>query len=262
MLICPVCSGELIKTDNTYKCDKNHSFDMAKEGYVNLLSGKHKAGELIGDNRDMAKARRLFLETGHYDFLADSICSHINKNDNVLDISCGEGYYTDYFRRQTGACVSGFDISKEMIRLAAKKYKGTFFFVANIARIPVKDESVDVAVQICAPFSEKEFARILKKDGKLLSVVPGRKHLWEMKEVLYSTPYENNKDDTVYESLILTDEATVKSTIMLSAPEEIMSLFAMTPYYYRTSDEDKAKLGSLPYLETQAEFTIRTFTRR
>ncbi len=262
MLICPVCSGELIKTENTYKCDKNHSFDRAKEGYVNLLSGKHKAGELIGDNRDMAKSRRLFLEKGHYDFLAQSICSQINKNDNVLDISCGEGYYTDYFRRKTGAQVSGFDISKEMIKLAAKKYKETFFFVANIARIPVKDESIDTAVQICAPFSEKEFARILKKDGKLLSVVPGRKHLWEMKKVLYKTPYENNEDDTVYESLILTDEITVNNTISLNSSEEIMSLFAMTPYYYRTSAQDKEKLAGLSVLETQAEFKIRVFTRR
>lgn len=262
MLICPVCSGELIKTENTYKCDKNHSFDRAKEGYVNLLSGKHKAGELIGDNRDMAKSRRLFLEKGHYDFLAQSICSQINKNDNVLDISCGEGYYTDYFRRKTGAQVSGFDISKEMIKLAAKKYKETFFFVANIARIPVKDASIDTAIQICAPFSEKEFARILKKDGKLLSVVPGRKHLWEMKKVLYKTPYENNEDNTVYGSLILTDEITVNNTISLTSSEEIMSLFAMTPYYYRTSARDKEKLAGLSELETQAEFKIRVFTRR
>lgn len=262
MLICPVCSNELVKNENTYKCKLNHSFDTAKEGYVNLLSGRHKAGELIGDNRDMAKARRLFLEKGHYDFLAESICSQINKNDNVLDISCGEGYYTDFFRRKTGACVSGFDISKEMIKLAAKKYKETFFFVANIARIPVTDESIDCAIQICAPFSEKEFARILKKDGKLLSVVPGKRHLWEMKKVLYKTPYENNEDDTQYETLVVTDEITVNNTIRLTSSEEIMSLFAMTPYYYRTSDKDKAKLSSMSELETQAEFRIRVFKKR
>ena len=210
----------------------------------------------------MAKARRLFLETGHYDFLAESICKEIKKSDNVLDICCGEGYYTDFFRRKTGASVSGFDISKEMIKLAAKKYKETFFFVANIARIPVKDESTDIAVQICAPFSEKEFARILKKDGKLLSVVPAGKHLWEMKDVLYEKPYKNNEDDTQYAGLILTDEITVSNTIRLSSSEEIMSLFAMTPYYYRTRAEDKEKLRSLDSLSTRAEFTIRVFKRR
>ena len=158
MLICPVCGKTLVRNEKSYVCTDNHSFDTAKEGYVNLLSGKHKAGELIGDNRDMAKARRLFLEKGYYDFLAESLCGKIKKDSVVLDISCGEGYYTDFFRRSTGASVYGFDISKEMIKLAAKKYKEVTFFVANIARIPVSDESVDTAIQICAPFSEKEFA--------------------------------------------------------------------------------------------------------
>lgn len=262
MLICPVCSCELLKIDKTYKCGLNHSFDTAKEGYVNLLSGRHKAGELIGDNRDMAKARRLFLETGHYDFLADAVCACIDKNDNVLDISCGEGYYTDYFRRQTGASVSGFDISKEMIKLAAKKYKETFFFVANIARIPLADECIDKAVQICAPFSEKEFTRILKKDGILLSVVPGKRHLWGLKEVLYETPYENNEDDTCYELFEKTETITVSNNAVINGNDVIMSLFAMTPYYYKTSDADKKKIEGLSLLETVLEFEIRVFKKK
>ncbi len=262
MLICPVCSAELIKTEKSYRCELNHSFDTAKEGYINLLSGRHKAGELIGDNRDMAKARRLFLETGHYDFLADSICNYIDRNDNVIDISCGEGYYTDYFRRITGASVCGFDISKEMIKLAAKKYKETFFFVANIARIPVKDESIDKAVQICAPFSEKEFARILKKDGILLSVVPGKRHLWGLKELLYETPYENNEDDTEYESFVKTETLTVRNNVVINGQDTIMSLFAMTPYYYKTGEADKKKIENLSSLETELEFDIRIFRKK
>ncbi len=262
MLICPVCSNELSKIGNTYKCPLNHSFDTAKEGYVNLLSGRHKAGELIGDNRDMAKARRLFLETGHYDFLAENICKYIDKSNTVLDICCGEGYYTDFFRRKTGASVSGFDISKEMIKLAAKKYKETFFFVANIARIPIADESIDRAVQICAPFSEKEFARILKKDGIMLSVVPGKRHLWGLKELLYETPYENNEDVTEYEEFIKTETVTVRNNAVINGNDVIMSLFAMTPYYYKTSEADKKKIENLSVLETELEFDIRIFKKK
>ena len=85
-LICPVCSERLSLNERCYRCNNNHSFDVAKEGYVNLLSGKHKAGELIGDNRDMARARRTFLEKGYYDFLADELCKYINQNDKLLDI--------------------------------------------------------------------------------------------------------------------------------------------------------------------------------
>lgn len=262
MLICPVCSEKLTKTERLYTCENFHSFDMAKEGYVNLLTGKHKAGELIGDNRDMARARRTFLEKGYYDFLADALCDYIRQGDKLLDISCGEGYYTDYMRRKTGADVFGFDISKEMIRLAAKKYKEVEFFVANIAKIPVKSESVDVAVQICAPFSEKEFARILKKDGILLSVVPGKRHLWGLKELLYENPYENNEDTTEYEYLKKADCVTVKKTVTLPGQDEIMSLFAMTPYYYKTGERDRLKLQNKNSLTTELEFIIRKFVKK
>lgn len=262
MLICPVCGEKLTKTERLYKCEKSHSFDMAKENYVNLLTGKHKAGELIGDNRDMARARRTFLEKGYYDFLADALCDYIKKDDKLLDISCGEGYYTDYMRKKTGAEVFGFDISKEMIRLAAKKYKQVEFFVANIAKIPVNSESVDVAVQICAPFSEKEFARILKKDGFLLSVVPGKRHLWGLKEVLYENPYENNEDNAEYEHLEITESVIVKDTVTLTGQEEIMSLFAMTPYYYKTGEKDRLKLQSVKNIETPLEFVIRKFVKK
>ncbi len=262
MLVCPVCFSELVKTEKSYKCRQNHSFDMAKEGYVNLLSGRHKAGELIGDNRDMAKARRTFLEKGYYDFLAEALSERISGNDKVLDISCGEGYYTDFFRRSSGASVYGFDISKEMIKLAAKKYKDITFFVANIARIPVKDESVDTAIQICAPFCEKEFARILKKDGCLYSVVPAKKHLWGLKDFLYEKPYENNEDDTEYDLLRKVSEETVSSFVTLRGNEEIMSLFAMTPYYYKTGEKDKLRLENAEKIETQLEFVIRKFVRR
>ena len=262
MLICPVCGEKLTKNERTYICEKSHCFDTAKEGYVNLLTGKHKAGELIGDNRDMARARRTFLEKGYYDFLADELCKYINKNDNLLDISCGEGYYTDYMRIKTGADVSGFDISKEMIRLAAKKYKEINFFVANITRIPVESECIDVAVQICAPFSEKEFARILKKDGILLSVVPGKRHLWGLKELLYENPYENNEDLSEYECLTKTDSITINSKVILSGQEEIMSLFAMTPYYYKTGERDRLKLQNKNSLTTELEFIIRKFVKK
>lgn len=262
MLICPVCSKMIIKYDRTYKCENSHCFDEAKEGYVNLLAGKHKAGELIGDNKDMAKARRLFLEKGYYDFLADALCDKLKTGDTLLDISCGEGYYTDYIRRKTGKITYGFDISKEMIRLAAKKYKDVTFFVANIAKIPVATESVDAAIQICAPFSQQEFARILKKDGYLLSVVPGKRHLWGLKELLYENPYENNEDICDYENLKKEAEYTVKSTAVLQTNEDIMSLFAMTPYYYKTSPNDRLKLENIESLTTELEFVIRKIIKK
>ena len=36
-LRCPVCAGALEKRAGASRCPKNHSFDIAKSGYVNLL---------------------------------------------------------------------------------------------------------------------------------------------------------------------------------------------------------------------------------
>lgn len=266
MLICPVCSQKIIKNERTFRCDNGHSFDTAKEGYVNLLAGRHKSGSLIGDNKDMARSRREFLEKGYYDFLALRIAEIIvslgKKNPSVLDISCGEGYYTNLIAKKSGADVKGFDISKEMIKLAAKKYRDIFFFVANNASIPVESGSVDAGYQICAPFNEKEFSRILRDDGILISVVPAKRHLWELKELIYDTPYENNEDATVYEKLKMLRRETVKSRAVLESNEEIMSLFAMTPYYYRTKEKDIAKLRDVNRLEIGFEFEIRIFSKQ
>lgn len=261
MIICPVCSQEIEKKEKSYCCDNGHSFDIAKEGYVNLLAGKHKSGSLIGDNKEMAKSRRNFLEKGYYDFLAqkiaDIIVSQKKDNPNVLDISCGEGYYTDLISRLSCTNVTGFDISKEMVKLAAKKYHNNFFFVANNASIPIESESIDIGYQICAPFNEKEFSRILKKDGIIISVVPAKKHLWSLKKLVYDTPYENNEDSTDYEKLTITERLIVSDVKTITSNEEIMNLFSMTPYYYRTKDKDIEKLNGVESLETEFEFEIR-----
>lgn len=268
MLICPVCGNELTLAETGFCCKSRHSFDKSKEGYVNLLSGRHKNGSLIGDNRDMARSRREFLQKGYYDFLASAIaemihnhCPHNTQCCNIVDISCGEGYYTDFVKRKTNGNVCGFDISKEMIRLAAKKYKDILFFVANIAKVPIADNSIDCAFQICAPFHEREFARILKKDGILISVVPGKRHLWGLKELLYDTPYENNEDKTVYSSLCLQSSVVVSCDSLIIGSDAIQQLFSMTPYYYKTSEKDKSKLNKTQELKTPLEFTIRTFTK-
>lgn len=265
MLLCPVCQQNLTDGASAFICENGHTFDKAREGYVNLLAGRHKQGSLIGDNRDMAKARRRFLEKGYYDFLAKELVRLLHEfhkeNGTILDISCGEGYYTDFLRRGTKADVLGFDISKEMIRLAAKKYKDILFFVANIASIPLQSGSIDAGVQICAPFHEKEFCRILKKDGVLLSVVPGKRHLWGLKEILYASPYENQPDNSVYPSLTLADTVNIRKTAVIEGQEAIADLFAMTPYCYKTSEQDKQKLLSLTSLTTELSFDIRIFKK-
>lgn len=260
MLICPVCGQRLQKDGNTIRCEKGHSFDVAKGGYVNLLRAS-KNGDLIGDDKFSARSRRDFLNKGYYAILQQELCRIFgDRRGNVLDICCGEGYYTAALGENPNLNVFGFDISREMVRLAAKRGNGTYF-VANMASIPVAEGSMDYAVHLFAPFNEASFSRALKPGGKLLTVVPGQFHLWGLKQALYDTPYENDEKLPVTEQLRFVGSHKISGKILLSCQEDIQAVFRMTPYYFHTSQYDKDKLLFLDCLETAIEFVIAEYEK-
>ena len=265
ILICPVCGAPLTETKSNFCCPQNHSFDKAKEGYVNLLlSGK--SGDLKGDNKEMARSRRDFLNKGFYSPLAEAVSDCIEKlgteGDTVLDICCGEGYYTEYASKNNKRNYYGFDISKNMIRLAAKRRCGASFFVANIASIPITDNSVSLAFHLFAPFHEEEFSRVLKQDGTLMTVIPGREHLYGLKKVLYSTPYYNDEQPPQTTVLHRYDTLRVRADLRLENREDISALFRMTPYFYHTPSEGMDRLNRLDVLETEIDFLLLLYKKK
>ncbi len=262
-LLCPVCHKNMIKSGSSLRCESSHSFDIAKEGYVNLLTGS-KAGTATGDNKDMARCRKSFLDKGYFEPLASGLCDVITRENasTVLDICCGEGYYAEYISSNTSAVVYGFDLSKEMIRLAAKRKSDARFFVANMSAIPCADGFADCAIHLFAPFCEKEFARVVRKGGCLVSACPGKRHLWQLKEALYATPYENEEVVPSIEGFELEKAFNINEIISLDCAQDIDALFRMTPYYYHTSQADKQKLSSLDKLNTLTDFYIRIYRRK
>ncbi len=259
-LRCPVCGGRLSPGGKAVSCPKGHSFDIAREGYVNLLrSGK--SGERMGDSKDSARSRRDFLDKGYYRPLRDALTARFSgKRGAVLDICCGEGYYTAALGEIPSLAVYGFDLSKEMIRLAARR-GGAVYFVANLAAIPAADASFDHATHLFAPFHEREFSRVLKPGGTLLSVVPGRRHLWALKERLYDVPYPNDEKLPAVESLRLRGTQRIAAEITLRSPQDIDAVFRMTPYYYHTSQKDRDKLKGLATLKTEIEFIVAEYEK-
>lgn len=252
MLICPVCKEKLNKQDHSLKCPNNHSFDFAKEGYVNLLLGS-KSGDKKGDSKESARARHQFLNKNYYAALKTAMMNRMN--GTVLDICCGEGYYDDY-----DGTLYGFDISKEMIRLAAKRKKNNFYFVGNLASIPIEDSSIDTALHLFAPFHEKEFSRVLKENGVLYSVIPGENHLFELKKILYDEPYKNDEKTPETQALNLVSKTKVSDKIEIGR-EDLKELFAMTPYFYHTSESDKAKLEKVDKIKLTIEFVILEYRK-
>ena len=260
MLICPVCGEKLMFSDKTMRCGSGHSFDVAKEGYVNLLRSS-KNGDLIGDDKISARMRRDFLNKGYYAPLMEELCRiFADKNGNVLDICCGEGYYTSALGNNPNLNVFGFDIAREMVRLAAKRGRGTYF-VANMANIPIAEGSMDYCTHLFAPFNEAAFAKVLKDGGRLYTVIPGRFHLWGLKQALYDTPYENDEILPQTQHLRLISQRKVTATITLNCQEDIQAVFRMTPYFFHTSQKDKEKLLRLDMLETSIEFVIGEYEK-
>lgn len=260
MLICPVCNCALKKDSRVYICENGHSFDIAKEGYVNLLRSS-KNGDLIGDDKISARMRRDFLNKGYYAPLMEELCRIFgDKKGNVLDICCGEGYYTAALGENPNLTVFGFDIAREMVRLAAKRRKGSYF-VANMANIPIAEGSVDYCTHLFAPFNEAAFAKVLKEGGRLYTVIPGRFHLWGLKQAVYDTPYENDEVLPETKQLRLISQRKVTANITLNCQEDIQAVFRMTPYFFHTSQKDKDKLLGLESLETSIEFVIGEYEK-
>lgn len=268
-LICPVCGDMLIFDAHTGKCKNNHSFDVAKSGYINLLlSSGH--GKRHGDDRLMVRARTKLLDAGYYDNLSDLICdladAYSPDTVRIIDSGCGEGKYTcDVLDRLTRSGkrvdILGIDISKDALVSAAKRSKDIQLCVASCAALPIKDASADMILSIFSPFLPEEFNRVLKPGGRLIRVIPLERHLWELKELIYDVPYENRPDSIEAVGFKILERRDIRYPIHLPDNETIMALFKMTPYYYKTSVKDQSKAEAAQSLDTTCEFGIIVYEK-
>ena len=259
ILICPVCGEALSCENRIWRCVNRHCYDVAREGYVNLLSSSRK-GDAVGDNKDMARSRRDFLNKGYYEPLAEAVADCLSaysaQGDTVLDICCGEGWYTAYACERLSRSFYGFDLSKNMVRLAAKRKCPAEFFVANIASIPIRDKAVKTAFHLFAPFHAREFGRVLADDGVLLTAIPGRDHLFGLKELLSDEPYLNDEKEPDAEGFRVAERIRVRDEITLTDRGDISALFQMTPYYYHTPTAGMNRLSECDRLTTPIDFVL------
>lgn len=265
--ICPVCGAELWRDTKAYRCESGHCFDIAKKGYVNLLMSQSSSQH--GDSKEMIASRAEFLNRGFYDKLSAEICDCVIKyspqETRVLDAGCGECKYTfDVLKSlsEAGRCpeVIGIDISKEALAFSRRRGSGLSLAVASTAELPVASGSVDVLINIFAPFSPGEFSRVIKNNGVIIRAYPLARHLWELKELIYDKPYENPAL-APEKGLILCEERKLKYKFELESAKEIFSLFEMTPYFHRTSAHDKEKLSKYNHLSCSAEFGIAIYKK-
>ncbi len=263
MLRCPVCKEKIEKTsDKTYGCKQGHSFDISKKGYVNFLLCNQMRSKLPGDNKQMVEARQKFLEKDYYRDFLEQLKKLIDSYapNTILDAGCGEGYYTNGIYTSDRKII-GVDISKSALQKAAPKNRNITYIAASLFELPLQNNSIDLLFSLFAPYAGEEFHRVLKKDGIMILGIPGEDHLLELKSVIYEKPYKNKVKDYELEHFTFLHSEKIHQKIKLETQEDILNLFQMTPYYYRTKKEDMKKINSLKQYEVTISFELLVYQK-
>lgn len=266
ILTCPVCKNGVRVEGGTLCClGGKHRFDLAREGYVNLAVG-HAPG---GDSKGAIAARTSFLQKGYYapaaSALEQAVRDYLPVGATLIDAGCGQGYY-DGRLAAMGYRTLGVDLSKFGCARAAKDaglahLDNAAYAVASVYSLPVCDACADGVINVFAPCAEQEYARVLGDGGCLFLLGAGPQHLMGLKRAMYETTYENAERADLPADLTLTETRSVRFEITVEGQNDIEALFSMTPYYWRTSEADKAKLAQLERLTTEVDMLLYIYRK-
>ncbi|WP_144208764.1 23S rRNA (guanine(745)-N(1))-methyltransferase [Shewanella donghaensis] len=279
--ICPICQTSLSLNNKSWHCQNRHQFDCAKEGYVNLLPVQKKNSKDPGDNKEMMLARREFLNQGYYQKLSDKVnelaVQFAPQSKRVLDIGCGEGYYSNRLHSAlnlqevdaeatldqlelTQCHLQGLDISKSAIKYASKRYPQMDFCVASAYEMPFSDSAFDLAIRIYAPSKVEELQRVLKEGGVLITVSPGPMHHFAMKQIIYSEPKPHDEPKADIEGFTCLHHERLEYQLTLSNPTDIDNFLNMTPYAWKLTNEQKSQISNQG-LSCELDFSIEIHIR-
>ena len=265
---CPLCQRALDTQSKTWRCAGNHSFDCAKSGYVNLLPVQNKRSLHPGDDKPMLLARRDFHQAQGYGplmaHLSDLLAAQLTSATDLYQLyeaGCGEGAYLGFIaqaltERGYQINAAGNDIAKVGVEMAAKKYKQAQFVVASNFSLPLTSHSQDVILQVFAPGSTSEYARVLRPGGLLVTVDPGPHHLTELKARVYDAPQQHSAPELLAEPWALRQQSDLQFSVDLSDELTRNGLLKMTPYTWKVTEQRYAQIVQQLHCVT-ADFVIR-----
>lgn len=265
-ILCPVCGGILERQEGALRCGLGHSFDIARQGYYNLLTVSQKRSLHPGDTREMVAARRRFLDTGAYAPIGSAICELLKihgAGDALLDVGCGEGYYTAKAAESLTHCeFYGIDVSKDAVRYASARYKSIAWLCGTAARLPFGDGSFSCLMSIFSLTVPGEFHRVLRENGIFLQVLAGEDHLLNLKRIIY--PELHRKEKLLhpdYPGFQLIDSRELSFSFSAEGAE-VQDLLSMTPHVWRISREGVARLRETERLSDRAQVVLNVFHRK
>ncbi|OUR59825.1 23S rRNA methyltransferase [Colwellia sp. 39_35_sub15_T18] len=262
--LCPLCQQALLLTGQSYCCANKHSFDRAKQGYVNLLPVQFKHSKAPGDNKSMVLARRAFLDKGFYQPLVDKMLALYQQYGQLdaplLDAGCGEGFYSHQHKTSINQ-VYGVDIAKETIKIAAKRYQNCHFSVGTLSKLSFADNYFAWLTSVYAPILEDEFTRVLKQGGYLLTVTPAQQHLYELKQLIYRNANEHDISKAPIKALKLVAEEKLTYPMIFDNSDDVLNLLAMTPFAFKASTALIEQLKNTEQFSCQADFILRLYQK-
>ncbi len=277
-LACPIDGGRLEYHEQQLVCEKGHVFDIARQGYINLLPVQHKRTKQPGDSKEMVLARSRFLNSGLYEPVANKLAKIIftylsdDKESCLLDAGCGEGYYLDYvfnYLKDKNDCSDlsfiGLDISKAAIAESAKRNKQITWIVGTNRQPPIGVASVEIILCVFGFQSFEGFSKILKPGGKVILVEPGPEHLKELREIIYTEVKKSQPQDLSYLedmgfSLLGRQPLRFKTGAINN--QQINHLLLMTPHFYRATKKGREAAANLKKLDLTVDVVFRVLQKK
>lgn len=265
-LVCPICGQSLAQNGGSLVCRNHHTYDIARQGYVNLLPVQQKHSLAPGDTHEMLTARRNFLGEGHYAPICADVLRALGEIPGglsaVVDIGCGEGYYTsEFYSRFPGARIIGADISKAAVKMAASRSKEISWITATASHLPIEDGSLDGITAMFSLVCEEEFARVLRPGGRVIEVTAGTEHLIELKRIIYDDVFEQHKRPRPPRGFLTELSCDLKRFRMTLSGPQLAELLLMTPHTMRVRPENRARLAAESSLELTVEYYVRVMEK-
>ena len=259
---CPICQENLTLLETSLKCCNRHSFDLAKFGYVNLAPQIKQSANYDKEN---FQNRQQILEAGFYQAILEVISDLLSNSKNaktILDIGCGEGFYSRKLQEShPDKTFYAFDISKDSVQIAAKSEPNwaVNWFVGDLARLPIKDASMDILLDIFSPANYGEFRRVLSKDGILIKVIPTKNHLKEIRQKvqdqLTNKDYSNQDIKNHFQNNFTILSSKNASLTKPITTEQLQALLSMTPLLFHV-DQSKIDWSDLTEVTIEAEILV------
>lgn len=262
MLLCPVCAQALRQKERAFVCPNGHSFDVARQGYVNLLPVQQKRSLQPGDTKEQVLSRRAFLDGGFYAPIADGLCALAADHGcagPVLDVGCGEGYYSTRLAQALNAQLIGLDISKEAVRWAAGRYKDARWLCASAAHLPIETGSIGLVTSLFSLTVAEEFLRVLRPDGAFIQVLAAEDHLLGLKSIIYPTLTHKEKFTAPeLPGFRLLESRPVRFSFTVEG-EQVQNLLSMTPHVYRIGKVGAQRLRQTERLTDTASCVLNLY---